>query len=93
MKSWKTAKLKQLARALRATQSEREMLSFLRDLCTPRELEEFAMRWHIAQRLHTGETYRVISAKTGISTTTVTRIAHWLEHGEGGYREALKRRK
>ena len=23
------------------------------------------------------------------STTTVTRVAHWLHHGEGGYRAAL----
>ena len=29
--------------------------------------------------------------KTHASTTTVTRVAHWLRHGEGGYRLALDR--
>jgi uncharacterized protein YerC len=37
--------------------------------------------------LHYGE----ISRKTGASTATITRIASWLNHGEGGYREALDR--
>ena len=31
--------------------------------------------------------------RTGASTTTVTRVAHWLRHGEGGYRLALDRLK
>ena len=29
--------------------------------------------------------------RTHASTTTVTRVAHWLRHGEGGYRLALDR--
>ncbi len=65
------------------------MLAFLRDLCTLEELEELSERWHIAQLLDTGESYRSIAEKTGVSTTTVTRIAQWLEHGEGGYKIAL----
>ena len=32
------------------------------------------------------------SATTGASTATVTRVAQWLHHGEGGYRAVLKRR-
>ena len=32
-----------------------------------------------------------ISRETGASTATITRIASWLNHGEGGYREALER--
>ena len=35
--------------------------------------------------------YQDIAQKTGLSTTTVTRIAHWLKHGEGGYKTALKK--
>ena len=34
-----------------------------------------------------------IAEKTNASTTTVTRVAHWLRHGEGGYRLALERAK
>jgi uncharacterized protein YerC len=35
--------------------------------------------------------YHEVSKKTGASTTTVTRVAHWLRHGEGGYRLLLDR--
>jgi uncharacterized protein YerC len=35
--------------------------------------------------------YVEIAERTGASTTTVTRVAHWLKHGEGGYRVALSR--
>ena len=35
--------------------------------------------------------YAEISKRTGASTATITRIASWLNHGEGGYREMLER--
>jgi uncharacterized protein YerC len=35
--------------------------------------------------------YREISERTGASTATITRIAHWLKYGEGGYRFMLER--
>ena len=41
--------------------------------------------------LDEGLPYTEISRKTGASTATVTRIAQWLHHGTGGYREALAR--
>jgi len=37
--------------------------------------------------------YREISDKTGSSTATVTRVAHWLHHGMGGYDLVLDRMK
>jgi uncharacterized protein YerC len=41
--------------------------------------------------LEKGLPYLEIAERTGASTTTVTRVAHWLRHGEGGYRAALDR--
>ena len=38
-----------------------------------------------------GEHYAAISRETGASTATITRIASWYRHGEGGYRRALER--
>ena len=38
-----------------------------------------------------GLPYLEIAARTHASTTTVTRVAHWLRYGEGGYRLALDR--
>ena len=65
---------------------------FFRDLCTLRELHDLAQRWHVVRLLDAGLPYAEISRSTGASTATVTRIAGWLHHGTGGYREALERR-
>lgn len=64
---------------------------FLRDLCTRRELHDMAQRWQVVQLLDLGRHYAEISRETGASTATITRIAQWLHHGTGGYREALER--
>jgi uncharacterized protein YerC len=40
-----------------------------------------------------GLPYTEIAEKTGASTATVTRVAHWLNHGEGCYRLAIDRAK
>ena len=50
-----------------------------------------AHRWAVARLLERGLPYLEIAERTGASTTTVTRVAHWLKHGEGGYRAALDR--
>jgi len=66
---------------------------FFRDLCTLTELEAMAHRWHAARLVSEGHPYHEVSKLTGASTTTVTRVAHWLRHGEDGYRLALDRRR
>jgi TrpR-related protein YerC/YecD len=66
-----------------------EAAAFLRDLCTLGEIRDLAQRWAVARMLDDGLHYSDISRRTGASTATVTRIASWLNHGEGGYRTAL----
>jgi len=90
MKTWKTKKVKDLANAFLFSKTQAEMVKFLRDLCTLEELDELSSRWQAAQLLSKNIPYREISEKTGLSTTTVTRIAHWLRNGEGGYKAVLK---
>ncbi|MBT4942299.1 MAG: DNA-binding transcriptional regulator [Candidatus Magasanikbacteria bacterium] len=91
MPTWKTKKIKTLGSALARIHDEQDMLALLRDICTIEELKEIANRLFAAQLLEEGYTYRDVAKKTGMSTTTVTRIAHWLQHGEGGYGVALKK--
>ena len=90
--TWRTKKLKLLSSALLSLKTEKDMLNFLRDVHTLEELEEIANRWAIVQLLEKGIPYREIAKKTGVSTTTVTRIAHWLNHGEGGYQELVDKK-
>jgi TrpR-related protein YerC/YecD len=68
-----------------------ESALFFRDLCTRRELEEMAARWAVVRSLGEGHSYREIHDLTGVSTATITRIAQWVRHGTGGYRNALER--
>lgn len=91
MTSWKTPRLKKLAKAFLSLKTESDMMNFLRDLCTLEELEEMSRRWEAVQLLDKGLPYREIAEKTGLSTTTVTRISLWLRNGEGGYQIALKK--
>jgi uncharacterized protein YerC len=41
--------------------------------------------------VHAGTPYARVASQLHASTATVTRVAHWLNHGEGGYRLVLER--
>ena len=83
----------ELFEAISKLESPEEVEIFCRDLCTLAELEAMAHRWEMVRLLEQGLPYVEIAQRTGASTTTVTRVAHWLRHGEGGYRLALDRLK
>ncbi len=69
--------------------SEAEVADLLRDVGTLGELQAWSERLEVAKQLSTGTTYRKIAERTGASTTTVTRVAKFLENGTGGYRKVL----
>ena len=87
------AGLDDLADAVISLSTRDEARRFLRDLCTLGELEALAHRWQIACLLDQNLAYLDIAERVHTSTATVTRVAHWLRHGEGGYRTALDRQK
>lgn len=71
-----------------------EVARFLRDLLTLPEIREFGKRFQIAKALYLHQgSYQTIARKLHVSTTTVTRVAHWLHHGRGGYKLILDRLK
>lgn len=80
---------KALCKAL-ADKTENEIADFLRDIGTLTELQAWSERLEIAKLIAAGKTYRDITETTGASTTTVTRVARFLQSGEGGYRSELK---
>ncbi|MEE4297692.1 MAG: YerC/YecD family TrpR-related protein [Wenzhouxiangella sp.] len=80
-----------LAEAFLAMQSAEECRALLRDLTTPAELEALVDRWRVVKYLDQGMPYREIHARTGVSVTTIGRVARFLEDGNGGYRMALER--
>lgn len=82
-----------LIAALMQMKNADEMHRFLRDLCTPAELVAFAERWKVAQMLHEGKlSYREIQSETGVSVTTVGRVARFLlQEPYQGYQLAISR--
>jgi len=79
-----------LVKSFLKLKTEQEVANFLRDLLTIKEIEEFANRLEMARLLKQGMSYKAIAKKLKVSTTTVTRTAHWLFRGCGGYEKILK---
>lgn len=79
-----------LARALCKIQNEGEMLAFMEDICTYRELRELSNRLYIAEMLSSGNIYNDIVNATGASTATVSRVNKALLYGKGGYAAAFR---
>jgi TrpR-related protein YerC/YecD len=70
-----------------------ECRAFFRDLCTPAELQALADRWAVVGLLQQGVSYREIHKQTGVSVTTIGRVARYLTNGNGGYQLAAARTK
>ena len=81
--------------ALARLKTGAEVRRFMTDLCTPKELAEFSERLLIARLLTQGGfSYRDISALTGASTTTIGRVARFLEQEpHRGYKLVLGQKK
>ncbi len=91
----RTTLIDDLARALCALRTTDEARALLADLCTPAEVHSLAERWHVARLLDAGQlTYREIHEASGVSTTTIVRVARFLrQEGNRGYRLLLDRAK
>jgi len=86
-------KTDELFKAILSLKTVKEAEAFFRDLCTIEEIKEMSERWQIAQMVDKGLPYREIAKKLDVSTTTVARVALWLNNGAGGYRLMLNRQK
>lgn len=85
--------VRDLCECLTMLDSSSEFISFFEDLCTPAELKSMADRWKVAQKLEQGESYRSIHEKTGVSTTTITRVARSMTYGSDGYKLLLQKKR
>ncbi len=88
--SWrKEPWFRSLCSAIKSCKTEEELANFLRDVGALSELQAWGERLEVARLLSRGYSYRQVATETGASTTTVTRVASFLENGEGGYRKVL----
>lgn len=68
-----------------------ECYDFFEDLCTIRELKDISQRLEVALLLHQGLSYQDIAERTGVSSTTISRVKRCLDYGSGGYQSAIDR--
>lgn len=81
----------QLFTAISKIKSTAEAKAFLNDLCTPNELQAMADRWIVVAHVKAGKSYREIHRETGVSLTTIGRVARCLSFGTHGYDIIYKR--
>ena len=79
--------------AVASLRSAEECRAFFRDLCTPAEIQAMADRWAVVDWLRQGTPYREINRLTGVSVTTISRVARCLADGNGGYSMVVRRTK
>src|SRR3954465_4807772 len=80
-----------LVAAMLTQRTPEELRAFLKDLCTPAELQAMAGRWAVVEYLQQNLPYREIHRITGVSVTTIGRVARYLADGNGGYALAANR--
>jgi len=80
-----------LFRAVISLRNLDECRNFFKDLCTPAELQALVDRWQVVAYLEQGLPYRQIHDLTGVSVTTIGRVARFLTDGYGGYGVAFRR--
>ena len=85
--------LDRLFAAVLKLESVEECYRFFEDLCTIKEIREIAQRLDVATMLSEGKNYQEISAMTGASTATISRVNKCLNYGSGGYRRMLAKLK
>ncbi len=93
MNTEKNSSFDELIEALLLLETKQEAERFLKDLCTPQEMQTLAERWKVCKLLNKEElSYREIHEKTGASLATITRVARFLKtEPHQGYAVILKK--
>ncbi len=82
---------RQLCRALLTLKTEEDCLLFLEDVCTMNEVLDLSQRLAVAKNLIEGKTFAAISAETGASTATISRVNKCVMYGTGAYKKVFSR--
>ncbi len=83
--------LKVLFEAIARISTADEAAAFFDDLCTIKELQDMSQRFEVALLLNSGKSYGVISAETGASSATISRVNRCLNYGKDGYKTAISK--
>ena len=81
----------QLFKAILSLKTIDECYLFFEDICTIKELQDLTQRFQVACQLDTGRNYNQVSADTGASSATISRVNKCLLYGGGGYKTVIDR--
>lgn len=82
-----------LYEAILSLKTKQECRNFFEDLCTVSEIQSMSQRLEVAIMLSDNTIYNDISAKTGASTATISRVNRCLNYGSDGYTTVIERLK
>ncbi len=82
---------KLLLKAILTLESEDEVMAFLEDIMTTKEIIDISQRLGVAKMLREKEVYNKISKETGASSATISRVNRCCLYGAGGYKTVLDR--
>ncbi len=91
MANWYNEDVKELFDAILTLESREDCFAFFSDICTVTEIQSISQRLRVAELLRRGMSYNAITAKTGVSAATISRVSRCLEYGEGGYDLVMER--
>ena len=91
MSNWHNKSTDELCEALLSLKTKDEIYAFLEDVCTIKEALDISQRLSVAKMLDEGISYAKITASTGASTATISRVSKCLEYGGGGYAMIIDR--
>ncbi|NRB10626.1 MAG: transcriptional regulator [Rickettsiaceae bacterium] len=85
--------IEELCEILLLLETKEEVYNFMKDLCTPQEINSLAERWRVCKLLEKDDlSYREINKITGASLTTIGRVARFLRNEQNqGYVSMLKK--
>lgn len=85
MADYKNPMTDKLFSAISSLTTPEQCRLFFEDLCTIKEIQDMAQRLEVALLLSQGKSYLEVSARTGVSTATISRVNKCLSYGTGGY--------
>lgn len=77
--------------ALLTLENKDELIRFLEDVCTIKEITDMGQRFSVAKLLNDKVPYQQIVATTKASTATISRVNKSLIYGSEGYHIAIKK--
>lgn len=81
----------ELIKVFSGIRTEEEMASFFREIFTPAEIRDLAMRWQLLRELFAGETQRNIAARHRLSLCKITRGSKILKKKKSATLALLKK--